>query len=80
MRAGGYELRGAVVADALAGFFAEKGEAAAGAAAEAALVVAWGFHNGPGKCGDGAGLVLDVAVTAQVAGVVEDDGFGSLGG
>ncbi len=64
---------GAVVADALAGFFAEKGQAAAGSAAEAALVVARGFDQIAGQRRDGARLVVDVAIAAQVAGIVEDD-------
>jgi len=40
---GGYEFLGADGADALAGFFAEEGEAAAGSAAEAALAGALGL-------------------------------------
>ena len=80
MRAGGDEFSGTVVADALTGFFAEKGQAAAGSATEAAFVVARGFDDGSGEGCDGAGLVVDVAVAAEVAGVVEDDVFGSRGG
>ena len=75
MRAGGDEFGGAIVADALAGFFAEEGQAAAGSTAEAAFVVAGGFEELAGLGDYGAGLVVDVAVAAQVAGVVEDDGF-----
>ena len=41
-------------------FFAEEGEAAAGSAAEAALVVAGGFDEGAGCGDDCAGLVVDV--------------------
>ena len=62
--AGGYEFGGAVVADAFAGFFAEEGEAAAGSAAEGALVVAGGFEELAGLGDDGAGLVVDIAVAA----------------
>ena len=80
MRAGGYELRGAVVADALAGFFTEKGQAAARSAAEAALAVARGLDDRADESGDSAGFVVDVAITAKVAGVVEDDFFLSLRG
>jgi hypothetical protein len=73
LRAGGDEFLGAVVADALAGLFAEEGEAAAGSAAEAALAVARGFDERAGEGNDGAGFVVDVAVAAEIAGVVEDD-------
>ena len=73
MCAGGDEFGSAVVADALAGFFAEKGETAAGSAAETALVVAWGFDELAGLSDDGAGLLIDVAIAAKIAGVVEDD-------
>ncbi len=69
------EFLNAVVADALAGFFAEEGEAAAGSAAEAALVVAWSFDELARLGDDGAGLVVDVAIAAQIAGIVEDDLF-----
>ena len=47
--AGGDEFRGADVADALAGFFAEEGQAAACSAAEAAFVVAGGFDEVAGQ-------------------------------
>ena len=80
MSAGGDELGGAVVADALAGFFAEEGQAAAGSATEAALVVARGFDERAGYLHELARFVVDVAVAAEIAGVVEDDGSGSLGG
>ncbi len=78
--AGGDEFGGADVADAVAGFFAEEGEAAAGSATEAAFVVAGGFDQFAGEGGDGAGFVVDVAIAAQVAGVVEDDCFWSGSG
>ena len=73
--AGGDEFGGADVADALAGFFAEEGEAAAGSATEAALVVARGFDEFAGEGDDGARLVVDIAIAAEVAGVVVDDLF-----
>ena len=79
--AGGDEFLGAGVADAIAGFFAEEGESAAGAAAEAALMRARGFHEFAGEGDDGAGLFVDVAIAAEIAGIVVDDGFdcGRLG-
>ena len=64
MRAGGYEFLDAVVAYALAGFFAEEGEAAAGSATEAALAIARGFDEGAGLGNNGAGWIVDVAVPA----------------
>ena len=73
--AGSDEFVGAGVADAVAGFFAEEDEATAGSAAEAALMRAWGFDDFAGERGDGTGFVVDVAVAAQVAGIVVDDGF-----
>ena len=77
-RAGGDEFGGADVADAFAGFFAEESEAAAGAAAEAALMIARGFDQFAGESCNGAGFVVDVAIAAEVAGIVEDDFFCSL--
>ena len=75
LRAGGGEFAGADVADAgVALLFAEEGESAAGSAAEAALVVARGFDEGGLLLDDGAGLVVDVLVAAEVAGVVVDHG------
>jgi hypothetical protein len=47
----GDELGGAVAADALAGFFAEEGETAAGSATEAALAIAGGFDEVAGYGG-----------------------------
>ena len=70
---GGYQFGGAIVADALAGFFAEEGQAAACAAAKAALAIARGFDEIAGQGCDGAGLVVDIAIAAEIAGVVEDD-------
>ena len=64
----------------LAGFFAEEGEAAAGSAAEAAFAVARGFDEAAGGAYDGARFVIHVAIAAEVAGIVEDDGFRSLRG
>ena len=64
------------LADALAGFFAEEDQSAAGAAAEAALVVrAAASTTFAGEGGHGAGLVVDVAIAAQIARIVEDDLF-----
>ena len=80
MRASRHELGGAVVADPLAGLFAEKRKAAAGSATKTALVVARGFDDGPGERCDGAWFVVHFAIAAQIARVVEDDGFSSLGG
>jgi len=60
-------------ADALAGFFAKEGEAAAGSAAEAAFTIAGGFDQFAGQGGYGAGFFVNVAIAAQIAGVVEDD-------
>ena len=73
--AGAGELFGADVADALALLFAEEGQAAAGSAAEAALVRAGGFDESAGLRDDGAGLFVDVLIAAEVAGVVVDDAF-----
>ena len=70
---GGDEFGGADVADTFAGFFAEEGEAAAGSATEAAFAIAGGFYEFAGEGGYGAGFVVDVAIAAEVAGVVEDD-------
>ena len=63
------------MADALAAFFTEEREPAAGSAAEAAFVVARGFDDGSCEGGDGAGLLIYVAIAAEVAGIVEDDFF-----
>ena len=71
--AGGDEFVGAGVADAVAGFFAEEDESTAGSAAEAALMGAFGFDDFAGEGGDGLGLFVDVAVAAEVAGVVVGD-------
>ena len=75
MRACGDEFCGAMVADALAGFFAKEGEAAAGSAAEAAFVAAWGLDEMPCGADNGARFFVYVAIAAEVAGVVVDDGF-----
>jgi hypothetical protein len=64
LRAGSDEFLDAIVADALASFFAEKGEAAAGTTTEAAFAIAGGFDEGAGLGNDGAGWIVDVAVTA----------------
>ena len=68
--ASGCEFGGADAADALAGFFAEKSETSAGSAAKAALVRAGRLDEGAGGADDLAGLLVDVAVAAEVAGVV----------
>ena len=77
---GGDEFLGANVADALASFFAQKRDAAARSAAEAALAVAWGFDEFACGGDDGAWLVVDIPVATEVAGVVVDDSFRSLRG
>ena len=64
------------MADPLAGFLAEEDQSAARSAAEAAFVVARGFDELAGLGNDGAGLVVDVAIAAEIAGVVEYDFFG----
>ena len=69
--AGCDEFVGAGVADAVAGFFAEEDQSAAGAAAEAALMRAGRFDDFASEGGDGAGFVVDVAIAAEVAGVVD---------
>ena len=60
--------------DALAGFFAQEHQSAAGAAAEGAFARARRIHDfrrsGPITC---ARLVVDAAVAAQVAGIVIND-------
>ena len=73
MRSGGHELGGTVVADALASFFAEKGQTSAGSAAEAAFAVARCLDQGSGERRNGTGFIVDIAVAAQITGVVEDD-------
>ena len=73
--AGRDKFRGAYVAHTLASLFAEEGEATAGSATKAALVVARGFDYGSGQGCDGARLVVNIAIAAQLARVVEDDCF-----
>ena len=73
--AGRDQFLGAHMADALAGFFAEKDQPAAGAATEAALARARRIDHLAGGRGNGARLVVDVAIAAQVAGIVKDDFF-----
>ena len=72
------KLLRAHVADALAGFFAEKGQAAAGAAAEAALARTRRIDDFAGAGEHLARLVVDVAIAAQIAGIVVDD-LGTIG-
>ena len=79
MRAGGDELGGSHLADALAGLIAKEDQAAARAATEAAGMRARGFDEFSGQLDDGARLFVDVAIAAQVAGVVVDDFFGLRG-
>ena len=67
------EFLSADVADAVAVFFAEEGKSAAGTAAEAAFVAAWGFDERAGEGDDLAGLLVDVTIAAEVAGVVVDN-------
>ena len=80
--AGGGELLGAHVADALAGFFAKEGEAAAGSAAEGALAGARRIDDLAGACEHLARLIVGTAIAAEIAGIVIDDlravGFGKL--
>ena len=71
--AGGDEFVDASVADAVAGFFTEKDESAAGSATEAALMGARSFDDFASERGYGARLFIDVAVAAEVTGVVVDD-------
>ena len=73
--AGCDELLNTVVADSLPGFIAEERESPAGSAAETALVIARGLDELAGLGNDGAGLVIDVAITAEIARVVKDDFF-----
>ena len=75
MRAGGDQLGGADMADAFAGFFAQKDQASARAAAETAFVIARSFDELACESDDFARLVVDVAIATQVAGVVVDDLF-----
>src|SRR5581483_3782177 len=56
-------------------FFAEEDEAAAGAAAEAALARARWINHLAGGGSNGARFIVDVAVAAQVAGIVEHNLF-----
>jgi hypothetical protein len=63
------------MADALAGLFAEKSKTTARATAEAALGVALSFDQMASVRDDGAWLGIDIAIAAQVAGVVIDDGL-----
>src|SRR5512146_3540452 len=59
--------------DALALFFAKKSQPAAGSATEAPLTRTRRIHHLTGSGKDGARLVIDVPVTAQIAGIVIDD-------
>jgi hypothetical protein len=68
------------VAYPLACLFAEEGEAAASTTTEAALAVARGFDDGAGEGCYGSRFVINIAIAAEVAGIVEDDGFCSPGG
>ena len=74
--AGCNEFLNAVVADPLTRFIAEECESSSGSTAETAFVIAWGFDELAGLGNDGAGLVVDVAIAAEIAGVVEYDFFG----
>src|SRR6185437_3921166 len=77
-RAGGNQLGGADVADALALFFAQKRQPAPGPAAEAALVVALGFNQPAGAGSDRPRLFINVAVAAEITRIVKDDLPGGL--
>ena len=76
---GGDKLCGTHLADSLAGLFAEKDQAASGAATKTALVIARSFDQLSGQLDHRARLLVDVAITAQVAGVMVDDCFGFAG-
>ena len=67
------------MADALAGLFAQEDEASAGSAAETALAIAQGFDEVAGQRRNFSRLVVDVAVAAQVSGIVVDDFSGLRG-
>jgi hypothetical protein len=69
------EFRRAHLAHAVALFLTQKREASAGAAAKAALPRARRFHQFAGQRRDLARLVVDVAVAAEIAGIVVDDSF-----
>jgi hypothetical protein len=72
----GYEFGCTNSADALTGFFSEEGESSASPAAETALMASWRLDELPGGLYEGAGLIVNVAIAAQVAGVVKDDACG----
>ena len=71
---GGDQFLRADVAHALTGLFAQKRETSAGPAAKTALTIARGLDQLPGCSDHRARLVVDVAITAEVAGVVVDHG------
>ena len=73
VRTGRGKFASAVVRDAFARFFTEKGKSAACSAAEAALLMARRFNQCCVLRDNSAGLVIHVAIAAEIAGVVEDD-------
>ena len=70
---GRHQFLRAIVTDALAFFFAQEREPAAGAATEAALARTRRIDHFAGPRKHCARLVIDVAIAAQVAGIVIDD-------
>src|ERR1700683_1332529 len=72
LRARGNQLFGAFQVDPLALLFTEKHLAAAGAATERSLAGAGGVDDVGGAADDVARLLIYVAITPQVAGVVEN--------
>ena len=66
------------MADAFAGFFAQKCEAAACTAAEATLVRTRRFHDFACQGRDLARFVVDVAISTQIARIMVSDCFTSL--
>ena len=79
LRARRHQFLGAREIDALAFLFAEEHLSAARAAAERFLPMARRFQQFAGRCQHVARLVVDAAIAAQIAGIVIDDLFASLG-
>ena len=75
-----HQLLGARVVDAAAHLLAQEGQPASRTAAEAALPIAGRFNERSGGGGDGAGLVVNILIAAEVAGVVVDNGLVGRGG
>ena len=77
--AGGSQFRCAHVTHAFACLLAQKGQPAAGSAAEAALAERGASTNSPASADHLARLVVNAAIAAQIAGIVEDNFFAGLG-